>query len=496
MKLGTVYSATTFVLLRNASGKKPSTNQVVFEMDSHSFESPLTIGMNPLTSLCMASNRYGPKQLGNIRCVHCSRSLRPALATSLEACWLPSVRLTHVLLFYSVISHPGKIETDHFICTIDLNSIAAESTTASKPAQDQMVGIWISSTNITDDLSKSTSSVRVEDWKPALTTGGFGMNGVIPPKFSGVGVILSYGRGTIHFISSDGSTPSTSLRLDDSKNVLNDFEFRKSGVKLTLSVNRKRGVFSVYAFDSDKKSKNLEVPTPDIPRSGFFGITAYSGSSGTPYRVTIPRIKMMNLDLKSGTGEGSQPIGDKNKIKVEDLLHDDDFEVLSDPLHQIADLRRATSVLSEYLADSRYRDSSLVKSLGDIQGRAHALQDAINDLRAEIKMTFKSGGHPSAKSLLGEIRGLEELIKLHAEENQSLEGLRSNLLELGDAGGNQLHDPESIERISASNRELEEEVSRVNFTANLVIGVFGFTVVVLGLVLYIKMRQYEKKHFL
>ena len=91
MKLGTVYSATTFVLLGNASGKKPITNQVVFEMDSHSFESPLTIGMNPLTALCMASNRYGPQQLGDIRCVHCSRSLRPALATNLEAFWIPCV---------------------------------------------------------------------------------------------------------------------------------------------------------------------------------------------------------------------------------------------------------------------------------------------------------------------------------------------------------------------------------------------------------------------
>ena len=359
------------------------------------------------------------------------------------------------------------------------------------------MGIWLSAGNFSDDLSKAVSSVKTEDWRPTLAKAGFGINGIVPPKFSGVGILLSYGTGKIHLLSADGSIASDSLKLTDGKNVVNNFEFRKSGVKITLSVNRKRGVVSVYVFDADNKSNHLEVSTSNIPERGFLGITAYSGSDGSPYRVTVPRIKSMNMDLKSGTGEGSNTVvGEKTKVHVQDLVQEEDSDLLGDPLHQIADVRKATSVLSEYLADSRYRDSSLVRSLADIQSRAHALQDAINDLRAEIRITFKSGGNPSAKSLVGEIKSLQELIQMHADENQSLEGLRTNLGILGETGSQSDHDPESVERIAASNKELEEEVERANFTANLVIGVFGFTVMVLGLVLYLKMRQYEKKHFL
>jgi hypothetical protein len=39
-------------------------------------------------------------------------------------------------------------------------------------------------------------------------------------------------------------------------------------------------------------------------------------------------------------------------------------------------------------------------------------------------------------------------------------------------------------------------VARANFTSNLVIGLFGVTVMGIGVLMYMKMRQYEKKHFL
>jgi hypothetical protein len=135
----------------------------------------------------------------------------------------------------------------------------------------------------------------------------------------------------------------------------------------------------------------------------------------------------------------------------------------------------------------------MIRNLGDIQSRAQALQDAIDDLRAEIRVSFKSGG--TGKDLYGEVMGLKELIRLHSEEGNSLEGFRQNLKQLQDEGAFDT-DGKVVEQIAAANKELEEEVSKANFTANLVIGVFGVTVLLLGLLLYAKMRQYEKKHFL
>jgi hypothetical protein len=367
------------------------------------------------------------------------------------------------------------------------------TSTASK--SNGLVGIWFSQGNYTGTVMKGLESNKADDWRDSMISVGFGLDGVLPPNFSGVGVVLSYSAGTITLITSDGSAGSPNYRLDTSKNTISNFDFRRPGVKITLSINRKRNGFHVYVFDSEKNRANLELDgIHTIPTSGFFGFAGYTGTSDTTYRVLIRQIKSVNLDLASGSGEaGPTEVGEKHKINLDELVHDDD-DMLEDPLQQIKDLQKATSILSEYLADSRYRDSAMVRNLGDIQARAHSLQDAIDDLRAELRISFKAGAG-SGKDLLGEVMSLKELVKIHSEENSSLEGFREDLKKLHEETTDET-DSNVVQNIASANRELADEVSRANFTANLVIGIFGITVMGLGLVLFFKMRQYEKKHFL
>ena len=133
-----------------------------------------------------------------------------------------------------------------------------------------------------------------------MSAAGFALNGVIPPSFSGVGVVFSY-PGTITVVTSDGSRQLTSV--DTSKDSISDFDFRQPGVKLTLSLNRKRGVVGVYVSDARSGRKTLEVKTSHIPKSGFLGVTAFSGSEGKPDRFIVRQLRSINLDMSSGAGE-------------------------------------------------------------------------------------------------------------------------------------------------------------------------------------------------
>lgn len=332
------------------------------------------------------------------------------------------------------------------------------------------------------------------------------MNGVVPPNFKGIGVIFT-GLTDIVVVTSDGSKPAASFDILNLKvNAINNFDFRRRGVKMTVAINRSRGAVTVYLNDGDKHKGHLEVKTGDIPAVGYLGMTAFSGfifgAASKPDRVVLRQLRSINLDLAAGLGETSlnTNLSDLEKklqtmnLHLDDLVMEDrDNETIED---QVKDVHKAVSIISEYLADTRWRDQNLVRSMSEIQVKADLLEDLVNDLRLEIKYAFKSSGG-NGGSLTQEIRGLEELIKLHSEENQSIHELKEKVKTRNQAaqhgGGGNEH---LYKQLLESNAELEEEMVSANFNANAAIGIFGLVVLLLGCLLYAKMRQYEKRHFL
>ena len=189
---------------------------------------------------------------------------------------------------------------------------------------------------------------------------------------------------------------------------------------------------------------------------------------------------------------------EKKHIHVQDLVSDNvDDSWVNDPVHQLQDVRKATTIIEEYLSDTRYRDSALMRTLGDVQSRADSLEDLINDFRMEIKVSFKEGNvGGGAGRLQSEIKGLRDLMQFHADERQQIDELKDHLLlshaRVDGYGAN----PELYKQLISANTELEVEVNSAHSTLNLVIGIFGFVVMIVGFFLWLKMRQYEKKHFL
>ena len=369
--------------------------------------------------------------------------------------------------------------------------------------KDQAFGIWFVSKNVSETVTSAVRGVKSHDWSEALTKAGFGLHGVVPPSFNGIGVLFTM-PGSVTIIASDGSKPGSAFNvLNLRENTVSNFDFRKPGIKLTLSFNRNKGYVSMYMVDGDKNKASLELKTAFIPKSGFLGFNGYSGSEGKPDRVLVRQLKTINLDLKKGTGEDVKSSGladmderlGKKNIHVDDLLFDDDW--IDDPIHQVSDVNKAITILEEYLAETRYRDSSLVRTLSDIQARADSLDDSIKDLRMEIKYSFKDDGGGAGKArMMEEMKGLNDLIQLHSEENESIENLKANMRTINDRVEQYGEDPRMYDRLIAVNAELEAEVSHANFTANAMIGLFGLSVLIVGFVLWTKMRQYEKKHFL
>lgn len=359
------------------------------------------------------------------------------------------------------------------------------------------MGVWFTARNVSEGFYKSVKGIKSEDWREALSSGGFGLNGIVPSSFQGVGVVFSF-PSTISLVWSDGKK-----QIDLAQKSDGGFNFRRGGIKMTLSVSRKNGKVSCYVYDGSKGKALLEasLSSAEIPSAGFFGITAYSGSQGKPDRILLLGMRSLNLDTKAGTGE-DEPVSskleerlEKRNLHLKDLVHDDDEDALTDPMHQIQDVNKAISILSEYLDDTRYRDTALSRTLAEVQSRAETLEDSINDLRMEIKFSFKSGGAAGGVKLADEIKGLTDLIQLHSEETKSFEGLKNRLREINEAQDS-VHNPQMLDKVLRSNSELESEVANANFTANAVIALFGLVVLVIGFVLYRNMRQYEKKHFL
>ena len=399
---------------------------------------------------------------------------------------------TYLSLFspFSPISHSEKVETDHFITTIELDFLRLSD--QALPVSEGFA-FWFVAQNVSDTLSLISKSSTTPDWSDSLTRNGFGMNGVIPPNFKGVGVIFT-ALSSIVVITSDGSRPSSSFsNLHLKQDSISNFDFRKPGVKLTVSFNRAKGEVSVYVFDADKKKGTIEVKTNNIPATGFLGMTAFSGLNPTGDRILFKRMRSVNLDLKFGSGESilgelEKKLEDKN-LHIEDLVSGESESSIEE---QIQDVHKAVSIVSEYLSDTRERDHNIVIAMSEVQGKADELEALINELRMEIKYSFKERG--GTGGLEHEIRGLHELIKFHSDENHSINALKDKLKSIS-SGSNHPADA-MYKNLLDANTELEEEMSKANFNANLTIIVFGLVVLGLGLLLWIKMKQYEKRHFL
>ncbi len=372
---------------------------------------------------------------------------------------------------------------------------------------DEAFAIWFVAKNVSESFVSFVAKTEVQNWKDGLKADGFGMNGIIPPFFSGFGLVFTP-PGDITVISSDGSQPSSTFdNLNIRKDSINNFDFRTSGVKLTISTNRNRESISVYAYAGTARGQ-VTVSTKHIPASGYLGFTGYTGSKAdVPFGVNLRQMRTINLDYKSGAGEDSLKASlpelekrlEAKNLHVDDLLmnsdDDDDLQDL-DADEQINDVHKAVNIISEYLSDTRYRDQNLMQSMMDLRSRADDLEEMINSLRTEIRYTFNGKG--AKNSLQQGIKGLQELIQMHAEENQNINALKSKLDSFASAVANehdQSHD-EVIHKLASVNVELENEVVQANLTANLVIGLFGVVVLAIGFMLYQKMKQYEKKHFL
>ena len=447
----------------------------IVEMVGHSFKSPLTFD-NGLSSWFLSGASI-------------------ALDKSVQI--VPPITRKHGFMF-----HVGEIETTHFITTFEIDVAPVVGGSIYDIPSDQVFSIWYTSQNVSDTLAKFSSSNEKADWVEGLRSNGLGLQGVIPPSFTGVGIIFT-SKGHVSVVSSDGSRPASAFEtLDPSVNSVRNFNFRKPGIKLTISVNKNRKSLSVYLSDSESGRGQVIVNTDHIPAKGYLGVSAYSGSSGKPDRWSIRSMRSINLDMKAGTGEDSKrsELGEfeakleKKNLHMDDLINNEG----EDPEHQIQDVHKAISIISEYLADTRYRDQSLIRSMSDLQSRADSLEELVNELRVEMKYTFFEG-KGSTGNLMNEVRGLKELIQAHSDDNRAITELKEKIKIMSTAGegeGGSEENPELYQKLLSANDELEAEVANINFTANLAIGFFGVVVLLLGLLLYIKMRQYEKKHFL
>ena len=456
----------------------------IVEMVGHSFKAPLTFD-NGLSSWFVSGSSI-------------------ALDKSIQI--VPPITRKHGFLF-----HVGEIETTHFISTIEIDVAPVVGASVYDVPSDQVFAVWYTAQNVSDSLSKFSSSNDQPDWVPGLRTAGFGLNGVIPPSFTGVGVIF-LSKGQVSVVASDGTRPATAFEsFDPSVNSIRDFDFRKPGIKITMSFNKNRKSLSVYLSDSASGRAQVIVNTEHIPGKGYLGITAYSGSSGKPDRWSVRSMRSINLDMKAGTGEDSKKseLGEleakleKKNLHIDDLITNpeegSDSHWIEDPEHQIKDVQKAISIISEYLSDTRYRDQSLIRSMSDLQSRADSLEELINELRVEMKYTFFEGSGSSGH-LMNEVKGLKELIQAHSEDNKAISDLKEKIKIMSTGGtdgeNGSEENPEIYQKLLSASDELEAEVANINFTANLAIGFFGLVVLILGLLMYIKMRQYEKKHFL
>jgi len=229
-----------------------------------------------------------------------------------------------------------------------------------------------------------------------------------------------------------------------------------------------------------------------VHSGGYIGFSGFGGDPivGTGDMVTITNFYMWNLDMNT-PGEDSEvlkhTLGD---LDVGDILRDHSH--VKDQRDLTGALKQLTRLIYKHVSEAGPREQSILRTLNSLMTSMHKLYSKVAELEQDVRGA--GGGHNHSETMhamKSDLMGLRSLFHRHSQQQTNSLSSLHNALSSG-GGGN----AQEVKELAQKAAALENTIrSHTSVSSYLTLGILVSVLVFAGMV-WKKMREMEKKHFL
>jgi hypothetical protein len=429
----------------------------------------------------------------------------------------------HILNRHGYLMNKKLLKSRNFDATfmVHMDNGGIRSNQNQSPPRDQTFSIWFTeqdmSTMVESALTRDLQSDS-PDYKKVLTSARMDVMTGISARFKGVGIVITptNSRGeaipTVYIVESNGRNDVIGSAMFPSPSGTPLFPETSSTASLVhqlvyirMRIKIRPDSIGLYMQDRADWRVVKEIKTTNIPSlngGGYFGITAFTGSSVptdqvTPYRVRITSAHIKTFDLNAlNTEENASVLKlfTDQGLSISDLVSDSAFATTYSQTMVLTKLMR---VVDGYIKQSAPVLKSFEKTISQtLMDKMNDLDGQVNVLSRETKLAFKdrpsNGG--AGTELLSQVKSIHDALKKsHDTKLDVLEKIKSTAT-IEDTGSSIDRHVGYYERqMDSRNRELNEAIESQNrFTLILFLIVF-VSALVMGIVFYIRLNAYAKK---
>jgi len=379
-----------------------------------------------------------------------------------------------------------------------------------KVVDDQSFAFWFVRQNVSSDFNES-AVIRASSWPEGLKEQDYVLSGS-KARFEGIGAVFSTADlakkpgSVVSFISNDNhqslnygiDVPASNAKAVDFQNKEVEFKMRVQPVSVqgTITVDGN----SQECFNVDRKNFPVKA-------GGFIGFTAWSGSvqpSKQPSSVSLTRVRVVNFDDQA-IGEEVMGASAADMKMYEDMMSEQSRH-FQDQQAQTEHIQRVTAMLSAHLNETKpaydvmaFQVSGLMDSLHKLDRDCRILTKGMQFMASGDEKSQHGKQRPKGSKIQEmkvHIMGLRRLLdKEGAAHMNKLEAVQKNLDKVKEqaekATGSSM-----LGRIVDQTMTLEKSVvsrsSQMSWML-LILLVVTFTI---GVLMWNRMRYYEKKHFI
>ena len=331
---------------------------------------------------------------------------------------------------------------------------------------DQTFTLILSSRNMTADLESSLFQAMKSEvhtnYIDSLTKLSMDKRTMLPTAYEGVAIVFSLNPMSVSIVSNDGKKE---MKYEDSAAFKPDNELY---VRIRIRTTPKS--VSVLHQDHGEWKKITEKEIPFTKEKGYIGMTSFSGSGKSSYRV-----RLTNFHFKYFPKQiWQQPL----------LTQQDQIVVINSLIHNLHD--HSESSKTDFL--------KFQSELISLQNRASQLEQFLLLLLQEVRVSF--GTPQSGTSLMEQIKSIHSAISATDSERdvlmRAVQVAAYDDLEDGSESVNR-HLNNYQKQFSAHESQLNDAIESNNrWTLGLIL-IFFITAFGMGLVFYFRLNRYAEK---
>lgn len=326
--------------------------------------------------------------------------------------------------------------------------------------------------------------------------------------FEGIGAVFSTANlakkpgSVVSFISNDNHQ-SLGYGIDVPTSNAKAVDFRNKDVEFKIRVQPVSVQGHITVDGKTEECFNVDRKNFPVKAGGYIGFTAWSGSAEVnkfPDGVSLTKVQVVNFDDQA-VGENIMGASAKDKIAYEALMSEDS-RYFQDQQAQTEHIGRITSMLSAHLNETKptydvmaFQVSSLMESLNKLDRDCRVLTKEMQVLAADPKSAKTPKKATNLQEMKVHIMGLRRLLdKEGAAHMHKLEAVQKNLNEVKQQADKAAGS--SISKIVDQTSVLEKSVVSRSSQMSWMLVVLLVATVTIGVLMWNRMRYYEKKHFI